>query len=70
VDAEDGGEALALTPMSSEVVKDRGTGSTWDLDRGVAVDGPLAGATLERIPVTTAFWFAWSSFYPNTAVVE
>jgi hypothetical protein len=56
--------------MSSEVVKDRGTGSTWDLDRGVAVDGPLAGATLERIPVTTAFWFAWSSFYPNTAVVE
>ncbi len=68
--AEAGGEALALTPLSGEVVKDRGTGSSWDLDRGVAVDGPLAGATLERLPVTTAYWFAWSSFYPNTAVAE
>ena len=68
--AEVGGEPLALTPVSAEAVKDRGTGSTWDLDRGVAVDGPLAGSALERLPVTTAYWFAWSSFYPNTAVLE
>jgi len=45
-------------------------GSTWDLDRGVALSGPLAGRELQELPVTTAYWFAWSAFYPNTAVVD
>jgi len=45
-------------------------GSTWDLDRGSAVSGPLAGRELEELPVTTADWFAWSFLYPNTAVLD
>jgi hypothetical protein len=29
-----------------------------------------AGVDRDEIPVTRAFWFAWSSFYPNTQVVH
>jgi hypothetical protein len=65
--------ALAQRPAPAIFVEFDGEAhadSTRNLDRGVAVDGPLAGRTLERISVTTAFWFAWSSFYPNTEVAE
>lgn len=68
--AEVDGTPLVLTPQSTTRLKDRGTGSTWDLDRGVCVSGSLSGRKLERVAVTTAYWFAWSSFYPNTTVVE
>jgi len=30
----------------------------------------VSGESREEIPVTRAFWFAWSSFYPNTQVVD
>jgi len=30
----------------------------------------FAGEDRDEIPVTRAFWFAWSSFYPNTQVVD
>lgn len=30
----------------------------------------FAGEERDEIPVTRAFWFAWSSFYPNTQVVD
>jgi len=49
--------------------RDTQTGSSWNLERGEAVTGELAGERLEEIPVTLAFWFAWSSFYPNTEVL-
>jgi hypothetical protein len=68
--AEIDGEALELAPVSATLAKDRGTGSTWDLERSAAIDGPLKGRVLEELPVTAVYWFAWSSFYPNTAVVE
>ncbi len=68
--AELDGKPLGLVPQSATASRDRGTGSTWDLDRGVCLAGPLTGRTLESIPVTTAYWFAWSSFYANTAVAE
>jgi hypothetical protein len=48
---------------------DTRTGSAWDLERGVAVEGELAGQRLEEIPVTLAFWFAWSNFNPDSDVL-
>lgn len=48
--------------------RDATTGSTWNLLRGEAVEGPLKGARLEQIAATDAYWFAWSSFYPRTEV--
>ncbi len=63
------GESLTLT-ASDGAVTDAGSGSTWDLARGLATAGPLKGTALEELPVTRAFWFAWSAFYPETIVAE
>jgi Protein of unknown function (DUF3179) len=30
----------------------------------------FSGDDRDEIPVTRSFWFAWSSFYPNTQVVD
>ena len=38
-------------------------------DGGVRAFAVL-GDSRDEIPVTRAFWFAWSSFYPNTQVIE
>jgi len=55
---------------NSLVMRDRETGSLWSHVTGEGLCGPMAGEVLEPVPVTTVFWFAWSSFYPNTRVVE
>ena len=47
---------------------DKETGSIWALDRGICVRGKRKGEHLEPLPVTAAFWFAWSTFYPNTDI--
>ena len=48
------------------LVQDQETGSTWQLDRGVAVDGPLKGQVLRTVPYVPAFPGAWRDFYPNS----
>ena len=50
--------------------RDQETGSSWDLELGRCTSGELEGQRLEPVAVTRVFWFAWSSFYPNTQVVE
>ncbi len=49
-------------------IEDKETGSIWNLDKGECIDGRCKGASLEEEVVRTAFWFAWSNFYPNTRV--
>lgn len=51
-------------------ITDRGTDSVWDLERGVCIAGEHRGARLAGKPVLLAYWFAWSSFHPNTEVVD
>jgi hypothetical protein len=48
---------------------DRETGSSWTIT-GEAVAGPLAGVQLERIPHLDTFWFAWSTYQPDTELVD
>lgn len=50
-------------------LQDKG-GSLWEFPAGVNKARDLEGSELEEIPVTYAFWFAWSGFYPNTVVVD
>tara|TARA_B100000315_G_scaffold76091_1_gene69659 strand:+ start:4605 stop:5174 length:570 start_codon:yes stop_codon:yes gene_type:complete len=45
---------------------DRQTSSTWDLGRGIAVDGSLRGEVLQRVPYITAYERAWEDFYPHS----
>ena len=56
----DGGKVTADLG-GTQVIVERGP------DGGVRA---FAGDQRDEIPVTRAFWFAWSSFYPNTKVVE
>lgn len=43
-------------------------GSEWNL-QGHAISGPLEGASLDLIDdAFVSFWFAWSTFQPNTGI--
>jgi hypothetical protein len=46
---------------------DAETGSEWDFS-GKAINGPLAGKQLTKIPVLTDYWFDWKTYHPNTTV--
>jgi hypothetical protein len=48
-------------------LRDRQTGTRWNF-KGEALKGPLAGRRLLRVPGHTSFWFAWMTFWPQTAV--
>ena len=50
--------------------KDSGTDSLWDLERGICIKGKLKGTRLDTVPVTVAYWFAWSTYFPNTDVLD
>ncbi len=51
-----------------EILIDDETGSRWLPFTGQAIDGPLAGKSLERLHAVNVFWFAWTDFYPDTEV--
>jgi hypothetical protein len=52
--------------LQGDTLVDLQTGSTWDPARGIAVDGPLRGEVLQRVPYTTAYDWAWEDFFPHT----
>jgi len=62
------GQTLTFTATEDGFVDDE-TGSTWNL-LGQAVDGPLAGSQLEAVEHVDTFWFAWSAFQPDSAIIE
>ena len=49
---------------------DQQTGSTWEVARGIALDGPLRGELLQQVPYMTAYDWAWKDFYPDSKVYE
>ena len=51
------------------MVRDLETGTTWNL-LGQALAGELKGNQLYQIPAHNAFWFAWATFWQDTAVYE
>ncbi len=62
------GQALTFSSTDGAVV-DNETGSRWNV-AGIAVEGPLSGTMLERIPHLDTFWFAWSTYQPETTLIE
>jgi len=45
------------------------TGSEWDIT-GTAIGGELIGTTLEEIHHLDTFWFAWSTYQPDTDLID
>jgi hypothetical protein len=50
------------------LMRDQEPGSLWDVQTGLATEGPLAGTRLIRLSAPLVFWFAWSDIYPDTEV--
>jgi hypothetical protein len=60
-----GGRTFAPGSRLDELVDD--TGVRWTVgEERLAPAGPEAFAALERIPGHQAFWFGWSSFFPES----
>lgn len=51
------------------VFVDEQTGSQWDIT-GSAISGEMAGTTLDQIHHLDTFWFAWSSYQPETDLID
>lgn len=51
-----------------ELLRDVQTGSLWLPFTGMAIEGEMTGTILERVHSVISFWFAWSDFYPETAL--
>lgn len=62
------GVALTFTGNDDDTFTDDQTGSTWNI-LGTAVAGELSGARLEAYAHVDTFWFAWSTFRPDTEVI-
>jgi hypothetical protein len=62
------GEQLTLQAGEDGFVDDE-TGSTWNI-LGTATSGPLEGSRLAAIPHVDTFWFAWSTFQPDSAIID
>ncbi len=61
------GGSLTFT-REGDVFVDTETGSTWSI-LGRAIDGPLTGEQLERVPHLDTFWFSWSTYQPDHVLV-
>ena len=49
-------------------IVDSETGSRWDSANGLALEGPLKGTLLQKIPYVSAFDWAWQDFYPGSPI--
>ena len=56
----------AVSRAGVALMRDLETSSLWRVLTGQAIDGPLFGERLERLPSHYSFWFAWSDFHPRT----
>jgi hypothetical protein len=59
----------AIFSVENGAIVDDISGSTWS-PAGVAVSGPLVGTKLEAVPHLDTFWFAWSTYQPDTTLVD
>lgn len=62
-------QTLTFTSLGEGEFQDEQTGTTWNF-LGEALEGPLAGNSLEPIPHHDTFWFAWGAFLPPDTLVE
>jgi hypothetical protein len=60
------GEEVLTFGQEEGIVRDEETGSTWKMDTGLAVEGPLQGQVLRAAPHVPAFPSAWRDFFPDS----
>jgi len=65
---EAAGDELTFVAAADGLFIDDQTGSSWNV-LGQAVSGELEGTRLEALSHVDTFWFAWSTFQPDTGIV-
>jgi len=60
------GDQVLTFEIRGDQILDQETGSTWNLSRGLALDGPLLGEALQGVPGTSSYDWAWRDFYTNS----
>ena len=53
---------------NEESVQDLETGSTWNMQMGLATSGELEGTRLTALPAIVTFRSAWKRFHPDSTV--
>ena len=63
------GTRLEFSPREDEsgIFLDDQLGNAWDLF-GIAVEGPMKGASLPPTQSFVGYWFAWAAFYPSPSI--
>lgn len=51
-------------------MRDRGTSSTWSMLSGEALDGPMHGKKLMRLPSVQITWGRWRSLHPDSYIIK
>jgi predicted GH43/DUF377 family glycosyl hydrolase/thiol-disulfide isomerase/thioredoxin len=51
------------------ILRDRQTRTLWAPFSGKALEGPLAGRALERLPLSLTRWAEWKTRYPDAEVI-
>ena len=59
------GDQILTFKLDGDVIVDLETGSVWDLRRGLAKEGPLAGEGLQSVPSLSSYDWAFKDFYPG-----
>ena len=60
------GDQLLTFRLEGDKLVDEETGSTWNITRGLAADGPLKGEGLQGVPSSSSFVWAWVDFFPES----
>ena len=60
-------ELFARPNSSTLLLFDTQTGSEWDFS-GTAINGPLKGTQLRKLPLLEDYWFDWHAYHPDTSV--
>jgi hypothetical protein len=64
------GEQTLTFVQQDGQVRDEESGSTWSMETGLAVEGPLQAQTLRSIPYIPAFRGSWLDFFPESGVFD
>ncbi len=64
------GDQILTFRAEGRTLIDEETGSVWDVVNGLATDGPLQGQSLQPVPSSSAYDWAWLDFYPETLFYE
>lgn len=53
---------------AKDFATDKTTKTTWDLEKGIGINGRMKGKLLQPVDFVTIYWFVWADYFPDTEV--